>query len=73
MQNDYFRQLCTLNPTDRRTDISTARAPVGAKKLISYLLLDMSHFLLVPVGGAAQGEHNLAPRVEPEIVQTRHG
>ena len=33
----------------------------------------MSHFLLVPVGGAAEGKHNLAPRVEPEVIQTRDG
>ncbi len=33
----------------------------------------MSHLLLVPVRGAAEGEHNLAPRVEPEVIQTRHG
>ena len=31
----------------------------------------MSHFLLVPVRGAAEGEHDLAPRVEPEVIETR--
>ena len=25
------------------------------------------------VGGAAEGKHNLASRVEPEIIQTRDG
>ena len=33
----------------------------------------MSHFLLVPVGGATEGENNFAPRVEPEIIETRDG
>ena len=27
----------------------------------------------MPGWGAAQGEHNLAPRVEPEIIETRDG
>ena len=34
-------------------------------------MLNMSHFLLVPVRGAAEGEHDLAPRVEPEVIETR--
>ena len=34
-------------------------------------MLNMRHFLLVPVRGAAEGEHDLAPRVKPEVIETR--
>ena len=33
----------------------------------------MSHLLLVPVRGAAECEHDLAPRVEPEVIEAGDG
>ena len=45
----------------------TASLPLGL--VFSHLLLHMGHLLPVLGGGAAEGEHDLAPGVEPEIVQ----
>ena len=36
-------------------------------------MLNIRHLLYMFVRSAAQGKHNLTPRVEPEIIETRDG
>ena len=49
---------------------SAHTSPLSLGLVFSHLLLDMGDLLPVFGGGAAQGEHNLTPGVEPKIVQT---